>query len=90
MLKGLLTRAKHTFNSIMSHIRIAVENGFAGQHNTFNFLSFKSGLKLGAQNGVHMYMCATFFMNVLSTYYGNQFLEATGCLTMTIDEFFAL
>ncbi len=37
MLKGMLTRAKRTFNSVMSRIRNAVKNGFAGQHNTFNF-----------------------------------------------------
>jgi hypothetical protein len=90
MLKGMLTRAKRTFNSIMSRIRVAVENGFAGQHNAFYFLSFKSGLKLDARNVARMYMCATFFMNVRSTYYGNQFSVATGCPTMTIDEFLAL
>lgn len=90
MLKGNLTRQKRTFNSIMSCIRIAAENGFAGQHNCFNFLSFKSGHKLGARNVARMYMCATFFMNVRSTYYGSQFSEATGCPTMTVDEFLAL
>ena len=78
LLKGLLIRQKSTFKSIVSRIRIAFENGFAGQHNYFNFLRFESALKLGAQNVAHMYMCATFFMNVRSTYYGNQFSEATG------------
>ena len=53
-------------------------------------IRFRSGLKLGARNVARMYMCATFFMNVRSTYYGNQFSEATGCPTMTIDEFLAL
>jgi hypothetical protein len=31
-------------------------------------------------------MCATFLMNARSTYYGNQFSDATGCPTMTIEE----
>ncbi len=60
MLKGNFSRKKRTFNSIMSCIRIAAENGFAGQHNCFNFLSFKSGHKLGARKLARMYMCATF------------------------------
>ena len=57
-------QAEAHVTSIMSRIRIAVENGFAGQHNCFNFSSFKSGLKLGARNVAHiyMYMCATFYV----------------------------
>jgi hypothetical protein len=88
--KGMLTRPKRTFNSIMTCIQIAVENGLAGQHNCFNFLSFKSGLKLGTRNVAPMYMCATFLMNARSTYSGNQLSDATGCPTITIDEFLAL
>ena len=47
-------------------------------------------LPSGARNVARMYMCDTFFMNVRSTFYGNQFSEATACPTMTIDEFLAL
>jgi hypothetical protein len=55
-------QAEAHVTSIMSRIRIAVENGVAGEHNCFNFLSFKSGLKLGARNVARMYMCATFYV----------------------------
>eukprot|EP00291_Cryptomonas_curvata_P008281 CAMPEP_0172194870 /NCGR_PEP_ID=MMETSP1050-20130122/25856_1 /TAXON_ID=233186 /ORGANISM="Cryptomonas curvata, Strain CCAP979/52" /LENGTH=97 /DNA_ID=CAMNT_0012870797 /DNA_START=265 /DNA_END=554 /DNA_ORIENTATION=+ len=78
MMKGLLSRAGRAFNSIMSRIRIHVENCFAGQHNTFNFLSFAPALKLGGRSTARKYVVANFLMNVLTTFNGNQFSTATG------------
>ncbi len=50
----------------------------------------RMALPSGARNVARMYMCATFFINVRSACYGNQFSDATAFPTMTIDEFLAL
>ncbi len=69
--KGSLTRRGRTFNSVMSRIRIYVENMFAGQSTIFNFLSFGTKLRLGGRNIDRLYVTANFLMNVRACFYGN-------------------
>jgi hypothetical protein len=66
-------------------VRIHIENAFAGQHNIFNFLSFKKSLKLGARPVDRMYVVANFLMNVITSFYGNQFTSATGMSPPTLE-----
>jgi hypothetical protein len=63
-------------------ICIHVENCFAGQHNTFNFLSFAPALKIGERSTNRKYVVANFLMDVLTTFNGNQFSTATGIMMM--------
>jgi hypothetical protein len=72
MQKGFLTRRGSTFNSVVSRIRIYVENMFACQSTIFDFLSFGSKLRLGWRNIDRLYVTANFIMNVRTCFYGNQ------------------
>ncbi len=53
-------------------------------------LCLKSRLKLVAQNVAPTYVCETFLINLRSTNYGNQFSDATGCQTKSIDKLMKL
>ncbi len=81
-----LTRAGRTFNSIMSRIRIHVENCFAGQHKTLNFLSYAPARKIGGRSTHRKYVVANFLMNVLTTFNGNQISTATGMRPPTLED----
>jgi hypothetical protein len=76
MIKGYVTLAGLTFNALMVRIRILIENAFAGQHQVFNFLSFKHKLFPGGRNIDRLYTVASFMMNVYTTYYGSRFTAA--------------
>ncbi len=77
------------FNALMSRIRIHIENVFA--ENQFAFLSYHKGLRLGGRNLEKVYAVATIFMNIHSTFYGNQFTNALGyTIQMTVEELFKL
>ena len=78
MQRGFLTRRGRTFNSVMSRIRIYIENMFAGQATIFNFLSFSKHLRLGGRNIDRLYVTANFLMNVRTCFYGNQMTIASG------------
>ena len=88
MQKGFLTRRGRTFNSVMSRIRIYVENMFAGQSTILNFLSFGK-LRLGGRNIDRLYVTANFLLNVRNCFYGNQMTAASGMYPPTLAELLA-
>ena len=80
MLKSMKKASKNLiYISLMSLM-------YSGQHNIFNFLSFKKSLKLGARPVDRMYVVANFLMNVITSFYGNQFTSATGMSPPTLEE----
>ena len=87
MVKGNLNQDARRFNALMSRIRIHIENAFAGLSNTFTFLSFHRGVKIGGRNVHKVYKVATILMNMRCTFYGNQFTHALGHpMPITITE----
>jgi hypothetical protein len=87
MVKGNLNQDSRRFNTLMSRIHINIENAFAGLINTFTFLSFHQGIKIGGR-GVHkIYKVATILMNMRCTFYGNQFTHVLDhSMPITITE----
>jgi hypothetical protein len=50
IVKGVYHPDDRSYNAIMSRIRVAIENGFAGQSNQFAYLSFFRSNKMGGRN----------------------------------------
>ena len=91
MLKDLYSRDGRAFNALMSRIRIHIENVFGNTENQFAFLSYHKGLRLGGRNLEKVYPVATIFMNIHSTFYGNQFTHALGYpIRMSVEELLKL
>jgi hypothetical protein len=84
MQKSFLSRRGSTCNSVMSRIRICVENMFAGHSTVFNFLSFGNKPLLGGSN-----ITATFLMNLRTWFYGNPMTAASRMYPPTLAELFA-
>ena len=91
MIKGELTPEGRAFNALMSRIRINIENAFGENSNTFTFLAFHRGIKIGGRNTQKLYKVATILMNMRCTFYGCQFTDQLGHpLRMTIEELLQL
>jgi hypothetical protein len=73
---GYMFNEARDYNNLMSRIRIYIENSFAGIANEFSYFSYSNGLRLGGRRFHRGYEVANFFMNVRSTFYGNQFTDA--------------
>ena len=56
------------------------------KHFYSDFVSDVSTLKLGARPVDRMYVVANFLMNVITSFYGNQFTSATGMSPPTLEE----
>jgi hypothetical protein len=89
MQKSFLSRRGSTCNSVMSRIRICVENMFAGHSTIFNFLSFGNKPRLGGSNIDWLYVTATFLMNLRTWFYGNPMTAASRMYPPTLAELFA-
>jgi hypothetical protein len=88
MLKNNYLQESSLFNALMSRIRIHIDqNVFGNTENLFVFLSYHKGLKLGSRNLEKIYSVTTTFMNIHSTFYGNQFTHALG---MSVEELLKL
>jgi hypothetical protein len=78
MVKSVYHPDDRSFNAIMSRIRVHIENAFAGQINQFTFLSFTRSNKMGGRKGASQFIVAAIFMNIRTTFYGNQFSHELG------------
>mmetsp|Transcript_16624 Transcript_16624/g.45246 ORF Transcript_16624/g.45246 Transcript_16624/m.45246 type:complete len:289 (+) Transcript_16624:424-1290(+) len=90
MRKGRMSSEERSFNSLMSRIRIHVENAFAGRNNVFNFLSFPHHVKLGGRNSMRIYHVANFLLNCRATFYGNRFSHESGIDPPSLEEFLSM
>ena len=79
-------QARGTCNSVMSRIRIYIENMFAGQSTIFNFLSFGKHLRLGGRNVDRLCVTANFLMTVCTCFYGNRMTIASGMRPPLLEE----
>jgi hypothetical protein len=87
MLKGVYHPDDRSFNAIMSRIRVALENAFAGQSNQFAFLSFFRCNKMGGRNAPRQFIVEAIFMNIQCVFYGNEFTNELGNrLLVTLKE----
>lgn len=61
---GYIQDDARSLNNVMSRIRIYIKNSFADSANTFSYLSYKNGLRLGGRMVQCVYEVANFLMNV--------------------------
>ncbi len=61
MLRWVYHPDDHSFNAIVSRIRVTIENAFAGQGNQFVFLSFFKSNKMGSKNPPRQFIVAAIF-----------------------------
>lgn len=61
---GYIQDDARSLNNVMSRIRIYIKKSFADSANTFSYLSYKNGLRLGGRMVQCVYEVANFLMNV--------------------------
>jgi hypothetical protein len=84
---GDLSEQERTFNYSMSQLRQSVEWGFGHVVNTFGFVDYDKGLKVGLQPVGKLYLLAILFTNIRTILYGSKVSHKFQCSPPTLEQF---